>query len=68
MTQLLDSKQRRILVNDLVDRHHGAEIEEHFDDFIALDRHTLREFGHCDIFRNFNLTNDRRRRFFESVL
>ena len=68
VTELFDDERRRVLVDNLVDRHHGAHVEQDLDDFITLDRHCLGQIGNRNTVRNLDLADDWRRRTLEAVL
>ena len=46
MAELFDDEGRRVLIDDLVDRDHGAHIEQHLDDLVAFGRQAFREVGY----------------------
>ena len=59
MTEFFDDQRRRILVDDLVYRHHGAHVEQHLDDLITLDGEPFREICHRNALWNLNLVDYR---------
>ena len=56
---LLDHDHRGVLIQHLVDRHHGAELHQRFDDFGRLDRHLLRQVRDGDGLGYQDLVHDR---------
>ena len=68
MTKLFNSQYRRILINDLVNRDHRAQIEQNLDDLVTLDRHALRKLGYRDVLGNLYFMDNRCGRPFETVL
>ena len=65
---LLDDELGGILVDDLIDRGHHAEIHQGLDDLARLDRHFLRQFRDRDRLGDVHVAHDRRRRPLESML
>jgi hypothetical protein len=68
MTQLFHNQYGCVLIDDLVDRHHRAHVEQDFDNFIALHCHFLRQFRHGNAVRNLDLTDNRCGWSLEAVL
>ncbi len=68
MTEFLDHQRGGVLVDNLVDRHHRAHVEEHLDDLVALDGHALREFRYRDALGDLHLAHDGRGGLLETVL
>ena len=68
MTKLFNSQYCRVLINDLVNRDHRAQIEQDLDDLVTLDRHALRKLGNRDVLGNLYFMNNRCGRSFETVL
>src|SRR5690606_25925874 len=57
-----------VLIQYLVDGHHGAVLEHVLDDFGRLDRHLLGQFGHGDCFTDHYFSHYRPCRLLEAVL
>ncbi len=57
-----------ILIQHLVDGHHGAVLEHVLDDLGRLDRHLLRQLGNGDGFTNHYFTHDRAGGLLEAML
>ena len=55
----LDDDHRRLLVEDLVDRGHGAELHQHLDHLGRLDRHPVRQLAHRDRLRDGDVAGHR---------
>ena len=56
---VLDHDHGRLLVEDLVDRRHGAQLHQHLDYFDRLDRHAVRQFANRDRLRNGDVPHHR---------
>ena len=67
MPQLFYQQGGCIAVKTLVDSRHNAHLHQRLDQFGALDRHLLRQFGNSDGFRNFNFVDDGFGRHFETM-
>ena len=68
MTQLFHHQDRSVLIDDLVNRHHRAHVEQDLDDFIALHCHLLRKLRHGNAFGNLDLADNRCGWPFETML
>ena len=68
VSQFLNHKRRCILIDHLVDRHHGAHIEQDLDDFVTFYCQAFGEVGDRNTLRNLNFVNNRRCRALESML
>ena len=59
VAHFLDHDHRRFLVQDLVDRDHGAHLHHRLDDFGGLHRQLVRKLGNRDRLRDRDFAHDR---------
>ena len=68
MTKLFYHQSSRVLIDHLVNRHHGAHVEQHLDDLITLDGEPFREICHRNALWNLNLVDYRGSRALKTML
>ena len=68
VTKLFNYQCGSVLINNLVDRDHGAHVEQDFYNLVAFNGHALREIRYGNILRHFDFANDRCGRLFKSML
>ena len=68
MTKLFNYERSRVLIDHLVNRHHGTHVKQHLDDFITLDGEAFCEICHRYALWNLYLVDYRGSRALETML
>ena len=68
VTHFFNYQSRSIVIENFVNRRHGAHFHELLDHVTCLDGHALGQLGNRDSFRDFDVSYYRRSRFYKLML